>query len=104
MVRVNTSDHTRPRWLFCGDIGHQVVTSELLNQGVVSVTLAGMKAARKPPPNKEDEDGSIGTSIRLPKELRARLGQIAAEERRTFGNVVRILLEDALAARDKKKA
>ena len=41
--------------------------------------------------------------VRMQRELRAALGEIAREERRPLGNLVRILLEDALAARKGKR-
>jgi len=51
---------------------------------------------------KEQESGSVGVSVRLPSSLLAVLDRIADEERRTRGNVIRILLEDALKIREKK--
>jgi predicted DNA-binding protein len=51
---------------------------------------------------KTDDSETVGTSVRLPKELRARLEAVAAEERRTLGNVIRIALEDWLRARAAK--
>ncbi len=39
-------------------------------------------------------------SIRIPKDLKARLEVLAAEERRSLSNLINILLEDALAERE----
>jgi metal-responsive CopG/Arc/MetJ family transcriptional regulator len=50
-------------------------------------------------PEKEDA-GSVGVSVRLPSTLLAEIDRIADQERRTRGNVVRLLLEDALKARE----
>ena len=41
--------------------------------------------------------------VRMPRELRAALEEIALEERRPLGNLVRILLEDAVATRKTKR-
>ena len=41
--------------------------------------------------------------VRMPRELRATLEEIAREERRPLGNLVRNLLEDAVSARSKRK-
>ena len=38
-------------------------------------------------------------SVRLPADLLAQIDELAAKERRTRGNMVRILLEDALKER-----
>ena len=48
---------------------------------------------------KAGESETVGVSVRLPKELRAKLEAVAADERRTLGNVIRIALEDWLIAR-----
>jgi predicted transcriptional regulator len=42
------------------------------------------------------KDGTVATSVRLPARLRVRLQEIADEERRTLGNVIRIAIEDWL--------
>ena len=47
------------------------------------------------------EQGSIGVSVRLPAALLAEVDRLAEEERRTRGNMLRILLEDALKARNR---
>lgn len=44
----------------------------------------------------ESEQGTF----RLSPELRAKIDALAAEERRSFGAVVRILVEEAIAARE----
>jgi len=44
----------------------------------------------------------MGTSIRLPRELLEKLDALAAVERRSRGNMIRVLLEDALEARIKE--
>ncbi len=51
---------------------------------------------------KEQEAGSVGVSVRLPTALLADIDRIAEQERRTRGNVIRLLLEDALKARSAK--
>jgi predicted transcriptional regulator len=48
---------------------------------------------------KAAESETVSISVRLPKELRTRLEGVAADERRTLGNVIRIALEDWLKAR-----
>jgi metal-responsive CopG/Arc/MetJ family transcriptional regulator len=45
---------------------------------------------------KEQEAGSVGVSVRLPAALLADIDHLAEQERRTRGNMLRILLEDAL--------
>ena len=40
--------------------------------------------------------------VRMPRELRAELEKAAGEERRPVANLIRVLLEDALAARRKR--
>jgi metal-responsive CopG/Arc/MetJ family transcriptional regulator len=47
----------------------------------------------------EQDTESVGVSVRLPATLLEQIDRLASEERRTRGNVVRILLEDALKAR-----
>ncbi len=42
-------------------------------------------------------------SIRIPNDLRDRIDRLAAEERRSVSNLVTLLLEDALAARETPK-
>ena len=41
----------------------------------------------------------MGVSVRLPATLLAEIDRLAQQERRTRGNLVRILLEDALKAK-----
>lgn len=41
--------------------------------------------------------------VRMPRDLRAVLEQAAQEEERPVGNLVRVLLGEALAARGKRK-
>jgi len=53
-------------------------------------------------PEKEQEAGSVGVSVRLPAALLADIDRIAEQERRTRGNVIRLLLEDALKAREQE--
>ena len=48
---------------------------------------------------KQEESGSVGVSVRLPVALLADIDRLAEQERRTRGNMVRILLEDALKIR-----
>jgi predicted DNA-binding protein len=43
------------------------------------------------------------TSVRFPPALRERLTAAAVQERRTVSNLVRVLLEDGLAAREDTK-
>jgi metal-responsive CopG/Arc/MetJ family transcriptional regulator len=45
---------------------------------------------------------SVGVSVRLPATLLAEIDSLAVEERRTRGNLMRLLLEDALKSRQKK--
>jgi predicted transcriptional regulator len=52
--------------------------------------------------SKPVDDGTVATSVRLPADIRQRLEEIADEERRTLGNVIRIALEDWLALRSKR--
>ena len=55
--------------------------------------------ARKP----EAKDPEyVGVSVRLPATLLAEIDSLAVEERRTRGNLIRLLLEDALKSRQKK--
>ena len=42
---------------------------------------------------------SVGVSVRLPATLLANIDRLAVEERRTRGNLIRLLLEDALKSR-----
>lgn len=49
-------------------------------------------------PEKEDA-GSVGISVRLPSTLLAEIDRIAEQERRTRGNAIRLLLEEALRQR-----
>ena len=52
--------------------------------------------------SKQDtKDDTVGISVRVPKVVVEEIDRIADVERRTRGNVIRILLEDALAARKK---
>jgi hypothetical protein len=39
-------------------------------------------------------------SVRLPDSLRASVAAVASQERRSFSNALRVLVEDALAARN----
>jgi metal-responsive CopG/Arc/MetJ family transcriptional regulator len=55
--------------------------------------------AKKP---EKQEAGSVGISVRLPSTLLAEIDRIAEQERRTRGNLIRILLEDALKVRRDK--
>ena len=48
------------------------------------------------------DEGTVGTSVRLPADMREQLEAIAIDERRTLGNVIRIALEDWLISRGKK--
>ena len=51
----------------------------------------------KKPEVKESE--SVGVSVRLPATLLAEIDRLAEQERRTRGNLIRLLLEDALKNR-----
>jgi metal-responsive CopG/Arc/MetJ family transcriptional regulator len=51
--------------------------------------------------NKQEPE-SVGVSVRLPVALLEEIDRLAEEERRTRGNVIRLLLEDALKLREKK--
>jgi metal-responsive CopG/Arc/MetJ family transcriptional regulator len=51
--------------------------------------------------NKQEPE-SVGVSVRLPMDLLKEIDGLAEEERRTRGNVIRLLLEDALKQRQKK--
>ena len=44
--------------------------------------------------------GSVGVSVRLPGGMVSQTDRLAAEDRRSGGSMVRILLEDALKARN----
>lgn len=43
------------------------------------------------------EAGTVGCSVRLPYQMLAAIDELAHIERRTRGNVVRLLVEEALA-------
>lgn len=47
--------------------------------------------------------GTTGVSVRLPNEMLDRVDRLADEERRTRGNAIRLLLEEALEQRAQKK-
>jgi metal-responsive CopG/Arc/MetJ family transcriptional regulator len=51
--------------------------------------------------NKQEPE-SVGVSVRLPADLLEEIDRLAEEERRTRGNVIRLLLEDALKQRQRK--
>jgi metal-responsive CopG/Arc/MetJ family transcriptional regulator len=57
--------------------------------------MAKMKALKQEPE-------SVGVSVRLPSLLLAQIDTLAEQERRTRGNVIRLLLEDALKQRGEK--
>jgi hypothetical protein len=46
---------------------------------------------------------SVGVSFRLPTALLAQIDKLANDERRTRGNLLRLLLEEALRTREKTK-
>jgi metal-responsive CopG/Arc/MetJ family transcriptional regulator len=48
--------------------------------------------------DKQDVDGLVGVSIRLPQSLLAEIDRMASEARRTRSNMLRLLVEDALKA------
>lgn len=50
----------------------------------------------------KEEPESVGVSVRLPLALLEEIDQLAEDERRTRGNVIRLLLEDALKQRQKR--
>jgi predicted transcriptional regulator len=52
--------------------------------------------------SKVQERGTTSVSVRLPDELLAQIDGLATAERRTRGNVMRLLLEDALKAKESK--
>ena len=45
------------------------------------------------------EPESVGVSVRLPSSLLVQIDRLAEQERRTRGNLIRLLLEDALKSR-----
>jgi len=47
----------------------------------------------------KDEPGTVGVSVRIPTEMLREIDRLADQERRTRGNMVRVLLEDALKQR-----
>jgi metal-responsive CopG/Arc/MetJ family transcriptional regulator len=47
----------------------------------------------------KEEQGTTGISVRLPNEMLAQIDKLANEERRTRGNAIRLLLEEALQQR-----
>ena len=49
----------------------------------------------------KEEPESLGVSVRLPATLLAEIDRLAEVERRTRGNVIRLLLEEALKQRQK---
>ena len=60
--------------------------------------MAKMRALKQEPQELE----SVGVSVRLPSLLLAQIDTLAEQERRTRGNVIRLLLEDALKQRGEK--
>jgi Arc/MetJ-type ribon-helix-helix transcriptional regulator len=50
---------------------------------------------------KQEKDDTVGISVRVPRAVVEEIDRVAADERRTRGNVVRMALEDWLAARKK---
>jgi metal-responsive CopG/Arc/MetJ family transcriptional regulator len=48
----------------------------------------------------DESKGTVGVSVRLPEGLLAEIDRMAADDRRTRGNMVRLLLEDAVAAKN----
>jgi metal-responsive CopG/Arc/MetJ family transcriptional regulator len=48
---------------------------------------------------RREEPESVGVSVRLPSSLLAQIDELAEHERRTRGNAIRLLLEDALKQR-----
>ena len=53
-------------------------------------------------PKIKREPEALGVSVRLPAALLQEIDRLAEQERRTRGNVIRLLLEDALKQRQKK--
>lgn len=53
-----------------------------------------------PPP--EDRHKNTVVSFRPPAEMRARLQELAEQERRSVAQVIEFLIEEAFAARDKR--
>ena len=51
--------------------------------------------------DKEETGGSVSVSVRVPEELLREIDTLADQERRSRGNMVRLLLEDALKARER---
>lgn len=76
---------------------HQFSVTELLltrtNTNKYSVGMAKRQ-------EKEEPVGSVGVSVRVPEEMVSQIDMLAAQERRTRGNMIRILLEDALKQRE----
>lgn len=54
-------------------------------------------------PEKKEEQPSVAVSVRLPGDLVTEIDTIASDERRSRGNTIRLLLEDALKARESKQ-
>ena len=52
---------------------------------------------------RDQEAGTTGVSVRLPTEMLASIDRLANDERRTRGNAIRLLLEEALEQRTVKK-
>jgi metal-responsive CopG/Arc/MetJ family transcriptional regulator len=48
---------------------------------------------------KGEEPGTTGVSVRLPNDMLASIDRLANDERRTRGNAIRLLLEEALQVR-----
>jgi metal-responsive CopG/Arc/MetJ family transcriptional regulator len=53
----------------------------------------------KKPEKKAEPSGSVGVSVRLPKELVTQIDSLAVEQRRSRGNMLRLLVEEALTHR-----
>jgi len=52
---------------------------------------------------KSEEAGTTGVSVRLPNEMLEQVDKLANDERRTRGNAIRLLLEEALQSRATRK-
>lgn len=77
------------------DYKKSLVTIQDLNDTNGHVVIHSIMAKIK----QEPESESIGVSVRLPSLLLAQIDSLAERERRTRGNVIRLLLEDALKQR-----
>lgn len=69
-------------------------------KGIICIQCA-MKTTKAPDQEAGRASGgsTTGVSVRLPGEMLAQIDRLANDERRTRGNAIRLLLEEALKAR-----